>query len=150
MSEFAETLLLKAILDSGTYEKAHELIVGSAGALTEDGARALEAQAMRFVDENEPGLAAIFAELAVVASIVVGNNQAKGQAQYGKGVLLGRLKRHEDARGPLYDAQMYFRLAGERRLLANSLYDTARCLAELGRHEAAMELLAESIEYQTE
>ena len=79
-------------------------------------------------EPSDPELALMFADLTIVAALLLGNDGETGMAHYCKGSILFRLGSFAKAVGPLNDAQAYLRSAGDRRQLGNCLFDAANCL----------------------
>lgn len=150
MSESPDAVLLQQVYNCGSYEAGHKLIVGHASDVSADFVATLQAESMKLLDGESPELAPVFADLAVVAAVALGADQQKGHALYCKGVVLGRLKEYSEALDALFDAQEYLRTAGARGLLANCLFDAAKCYADTGQNDVAIRLLEESLLYQTE
>ena len=96
----------------------------------------------------DPDLVLVFADLTIVAALLLGNDGEKGMAHYCKGSILFRLGKLREAVGLLNDAQAYLRSAGDPRQLANCLFDAANCLGQLGDYRSALGLLEEVLRCQ--
>jgi tetratricopeptide (TPR) repeat protein len=142
--------LLQGLFDCGAHEKGHAFIREHAAEITSEFVSALRQTSMDLLtgEQAAPDLAPVFAELAIAAAIVLGDDDAKGMSLYCKGSILARLGRHREAIGLLAEAAAYFRLAENSRQIADCLYDAALCHQKLGEHSRALRLLEEVLPFQ--
>jgi hypothetical protein len=150
MLSVATSSLIQGLLDCGGYEKGPAFIKDHAGQITLEFVSALRDMSMNMLggEQAEPDLAPVFAELAVVAAIVLEDDDEKGMSLYCKGSILARLGRDPEAITQFQDAQYYFRTRMNTQQLANCLYDTALCHDRLGERSQAIRLLEEALSYQ--
>jgi hypothetical protein len=133
--------LLKGLFDSGGQEQGHAYLRAHAGELSADFVSALRAQAVELLDDADPGgraLASVFADLAIAAAILLGDDDTKGQAHYCKGHVLGQLDDAAGATRSLGEAEVYLERAGNTVQLVNCFVDHAQVLSRMGRPRDAL------------
>ena len=142
--------LIQGLYACTSFERGHAYLKEHAPEITSEFVDALRESAMDLLSQEqpEPDLAKIFAELAIIAAIHLGNDLEKGMTFYGKGSILSRLDDYHEALDLLHDAQAYLRAAGNTRQLANCLYDAALCYDKLRDYPSALRLLKEALTYQ--
>src|SRR5580704_13620529 len=143
--------LIQGLYACASFERGYAYLKEHANEVTSEFVAALRESAMDLLgqEQPEPELAKIFAELAIVAAIHLGNDHEKGMAFYCKGSILARLDDYQDSLDLLADAQEYLRAAGNAQQLANCLYDAALCYDKLRDYPSALRLLREVLAYQT-
>lgn len=142
--------LLQGLFDCGSYEKGQAFIRDHAGEITGEFVSALRATSMDLLtgERPEPNVAPVFAKLAYVAALVLGDDGEKGMSRYCEGSILARLGNYREAIPRFEEAEAYLRLGTSRRELANCLYDHAICHRKLGELSRALRLLEEALLYQ--
>lgn len=142
--------LLQGLYNCGSYERGHAYLKEHAAEITREFVSDLRSVSFTFITEAkpEPELASVFADLTVLAAILLGDDGEKGMANYCKGSILSRLERHDEALGALHVAQAYLRLGTNTKQLANCLYDAALSYYKLDDHESARKLLEEVLTLQ--
>jgi tetratricopeptide (TPR) repeat protein len=150
MNDSPDARLLQEIYDSGNYERAHQLLLERPSAVSEALMNTLRGEAMRLLDSGDPELGAQFADLAVIAALLSGTDTDKGLCLYCKATVLALLGRYEPALEAFLDARAHLRRAQAPAQLANCLFDTARCLAEMGEYARAIRVLEDSLPHYAE
>jgi tetratricopeptide (TPR) repeat protein len=143
--------LLQGLFDCGGYEKGHAFIREHTSDLTWEFVSALRAQSMNLLtgEHAAPELAPVFADLAIVAAIVIGEDDEKGMSLYCKGEVLSRMERYQEAIPVLEEAQAYLRTGKHTQQLGHCLFDTARCYDMVGEPAEAVLLLDEVLACQS-
>jgi tetratricopeptide (TPR) repeat protein len=142
--------LLRDLYKCGSYERGHAFLKEHASEITREFVSDLRSVSFTFITEAkpEPELATLFADLTVLAAILLGDNEEKGMAYYCKGSILSRLEKHAEALNSLHEAQAYLRLGTNTKQLANCLYDAALSYYKQDDHESARKLLEEVLTLQ--
>jgi len=137
--------LLQGLYECGSYERGHGYLKEHAAEITREFVSDLQIVSFRFITEAKPSpkLATMFADLTVLAAILLDDDEEKGMAYYCKGSILARLEKYAEALGTLDGALVYLRLGTNTKQLANCLHDAARCYYKLDDHESARMLLEE-------
>ena len=143
-------VLIQGLFACGSYEKGQAFIKDHAGEITHEFVSALRETSMNLLtgEQAPPTDSPVFAELAVVAAIVLGDDEEKGMSDYCEGSVLSRLGNYREAICRLDEAEAYLRRGTNSQQLANCLYDNALCHHKLGELSRALRLLEEALPYQ--
>lgn len=143
-------VLIQGLFNCGSYEKGQAFIKDHAGEITREFVSAVRAASMNLLtgEKAAPDLAPVFAELAFVAAIVLGDDDEKGMSRYCEGSILARLGNYREAILRFEEAEAYLAMGTNSQQLANCLYDHAICHHKLGELPQALRLLGEALPYQ--
>ncbi len=142
--------LIQGLFNCGSYEKGQAFIKDHAGEITREFVSTLRATSMNLLtgERAEPDLASVFAELAFVAAILLGDDDEKGMSRYCEGSILARLGNYREAIFRFEEAEAYLAMGTNSQQLANCLYDHAICHHKLGELSRALRLLEDALPYQ--
>src|SRR5688572_14469170 len=104
--------LLQGLYACGSYQRGHEFMRRHADDLSAEFVAALCDQATRLLGTDAPSdatLARVFADLAIVAAILLADDEQKGLSHHCKGVVLATLGKHEAALQRFATAEAYLR-----------------------------------------
>src|SRR6266550_3423863 len=150
MSTATIDALIQGLFNCGSYEKGQVFLKDHVGEITREFVSALRTTSMNLLtgEQAAPHLAPVFAEFAYVAAVVLGDDEEKGMSRYCGAAVLHRLRNYREAIQRFEEAAAYLRLGTHSQQLANCLYDTAICHAEVGEFSRALTLLEEVLTYQ--
>ena len=142
--------LAQGLYNCGSYDRGHAYLREHAAEITPEFVTGLRGICFNFTTGEQPDseLAIVFAELTILAAVLLGDDEHKGMALYCKGSILARLERHREALDTLHEAAAYLQLGTDTKELANCLYDAALCYSKLGDYDGATRLLEQVLMLQ--